>query len=539
MSKCDISIEFDNKERVFRGGDVIRGNVYVRVNRDVDCRGIILQSRWMTHGRGNRATGKYYSGTVYSGPLKAGDHHKYAFEIPAPHVPLSYRGKLVNIDHSLLARVDIPWAIDPKCVQDFVLLPAPTKPVAVHSTHANQTISHTSTIVGITIASLLLLFGLVLIPAFGFGLILMVIGAVVMFFSTRKMIAERKIGDVDVDYGEKITTSGRTVPVKVRFTPRAKGSINQITAKFVGREVCVSGSGSNRRTHRHVIYQDQCVLEGSKDFSYAEASEYVGEFTMPETQAYSFAASDNNITWSIEIHIDIPRWPDWKGTFPLTVVPPEHLDEPPVRDVLMAHAVHPDTSLNAELAAVPPVAVLEAQEIPAPTHDSEVEPEPDAEQPMVDEPNVEEPAVEKPVDEQPQAESQEVDDESEQTTEPTTDPIPQTSSVHQLHEQFESVRRFSDDAKNLIKENETEVFTLELVVDRVSTTIGAYDQPEFRNGKTVSGKLVDSNRSVSIEMPEEQNDELREVHAGDTWSATGRIIKWDDLFKRLEFRNAS
>ena len=316
MSKCDLSIELDKKNRVYRGGDLIRGAVHVRVNRDVDCRGIILDGMWRTHGRGNRASGKYYHGTVYSGPLKKGDRQKYNFEIPTPHGPVSYRGKLLNIDHYLSARVDIPWAFDPTCESDFILMPGSTTPVSVTSHHATATANGISKIIGLVCAIFFLCIGLILIPVFGFGLILMVVGGVLLFFSSRKFLAERKIGEVEVQ-ADKFATSGKTIPIGVRFTPKSKGTINRITAKLVGQEVCVSGSGSNRRTHKHTIYQDSSVLEGPANFSIAETAEYFGEFTMPKTTAFSFAASDNSITWAIEVHIDIPNWPDWHSTIRL------------------------------------------------------------------------------------------------------------------------------------------------------------------------------------------------------------------------------
>jgi hypothetical protein len=43
--------------------------------------------------------------------------------------------------------------------------------------------------------------------------------------------------------------------------------------------------------------------------------------TIPEGLMHSFEAPNNKIVWSIQLHAEIPRWPDVNEEFPITVLP--------------------------------------------------------------------------------------------------------------------------------------------------------------------------------------------------------------------------
>ncbi|MFP6672200.1 MAG: hypothetical protein VB857_12355, partial [Pirellulaceae bacterium] len=71
MSKCDISIQFENRERTFRSGDTVNGTVTIDVNKNVNCRALKIAGYWKTHGRGNRDSGRYGEKVVFEGDLIA------------------------------------------------------------------------------------------------------------------------------------------------------------------------------------------------------------------------------------------------------------------------------------------------------------------------------------------------------------------------------------------------------------------------------------------------------------------------------------
>ena len=48
MSKCDLQIEFDRKDRKYSSGETVTGRVYIRVNESVKSTGITSTHQWQT-----------------------------------------------------------------------------------------------------------------------------------------------------------------------------------------------------------------------------------------------------------------------------------------------------------------------------------------------------------------------------------------------------------------------------------------------------------------------------------------------------------
>ena len=124
MSKCDIQILFDRSDRTYHGGDTVSGEVIVQVNQDISCNGIILKHYWSTHGKGNTKTGEKHTIRLSeTQPLQAGEELRLPFEFQSELWPLTYRGTNINVDHYVHVAVDVPWAIDPKHSEEFIVRP--------------------------------------------------------------------------------------------------------------------------------------------------------------------------------------------------------------------------------------------------------------------------------------------------------------------------------------------------------------------------------------------------------------------------------
>ena len=122
MSKCDISIELDDPQGAYYLGDTVTGTVKILVNKDVNCSALKITGLWKTHGRGNTDRGKYGEHTAFEGIMKAGEVKTIPFNILVEGVPLTYRGEYLNIDHYVDVRIDIPWSLDPKASEEFLVL---------------------------------------------------------------------------------------------------------------------------------------------------------------------------------------------------------------------------------------------------------------------------------------------------------------------------------------------------------------------------------------------------------------------------------
>ena len=124
MSKCDLRIEFDRKDRRYSGGETVTGRVLIRVNEAVKSKGITLTHQWRTHGRGNVTPGPNETVELEAARMYSpGEEHELSFSLLSPSHPVTYRGTMINVDHYVSVQMNVPWAFNPKAEEDYVLVP--------------------------------------------------------------------------------------------------------------------------------------------------------------------------------------------------------------------------------------------------------------------------------------------------------------------------------------------------------------------------------------------------------------------------------
>lgn len=343
MSKCDLRIELESSDRIFTPGQTLRGHVEVDVNARCQCNGLTLSREWRTHGRGNRASGAARELTLFSGTWQPGETYSYAFEVEIPESgPLSYHGHYLNVDWYLDARADIPWAFDPKAQAEVLVVPG--EEPCVGEAQSSPTLaapgSVQNIIIGCAVAFLSIFilagmgvstFGVLFAVGFAgeggepalfmipFGLAFATIPCIMVFFLLRNVIAQRKLGPVNLIAEPDVVVAGDTVSFSVGFTPRSEAHISSVVVTLRGSEVVVSGSGTNRSTHTHVLHAESQTLEAGSHVRALEQVSLQGELLLPADAPASFSASDNALVWEVEVHIDIARWPDYQSSVPVRV----------------------------------------------------------------------------------------------------------------------------------------------------------------------------------------------------------------------------
>lgn len=341
MSKCDLKIELEEPRRTYRPGEPIKGSVRVEVDANCECEGLTLARAWRTHGRGNVSSGEPATEVLHRGPWYAGETHRYPFEVPAPPGPFTYHGHYLNVDWYLTARADIPWALDPKAEEEFLLAPpaAPTSPTERAQpdqgpaadpqalfTKVGLVMGCVFGAVGLTVGAIGVTSALadgdleswLMLP---FGAVFALVGGGVAYMAIRNSLAERKLGPVRFAVQPARCVPGTALRVTLACSPRASGEILGITATLHGYERCVSGSGSNRRTHTHSLHERAISLCGGRSFSAGDDLALEGELRLPDDAPFSFESGSNDLIWSVSASIDIAGWPDWSSTCAVTVRP--------------------------------------------------------------------------------------------------------------------------------------------------------------------------------------------------------------------------
>lgn len=345
MSKCTIFVELDEPTRQYTPGDTVRGEVHVMVNSDCKCDALTVELAWETHGRGNHAEGVHTLDVPFQGQWTSGTEHRYPFEFELPNGPYTYHGHYLNVDWYVRANADIPWAIDPKGKTEVLLGPGdPTSNGSDPDSYINrgefhtglsQLQPHATTGNGcmIVVALPFLGFGLLTMvaPFFDtsgevdffsalFGLVFAAAGGAMLFGALRNPMAKMKLGQVDVELPDEALQPGDALPVTVRVDAAARGKLDEAKATLICRERVVSGSGTNRTTHTEDILSEALFLQ-EKSTPGGPRLVMEGTHRLPDDAAPSFYADDNELLWLVEVHVDVPNWPDYKTEHYFEVLP--------------------------------------------------------------------------------------------------------------------------------------------------------------------------------------------------------------------------
>lgn len=342
-SDCDISIELDDPRRTFEASQPLSGTVRVQVGEEVECNGLSLHRHWETHGRGNRASGGEYSDVLFEGTWQPGRTYEYPFKMPLPPGPYTYHGHYINVDWFLEAEADIPWSLDPSAKKDFILEPGDNdRYIAGSKTEQDFRESRPDddnlilwgrVILGgfFALFSSGIIVGLLAMGGLYAGFLLfsaftslfLAAGLWLIYTGIRNVFAEQQLGDVDVELSDARPAPGEELECRVHMDPPDEVELNQITCDLMGYERAQSGHGTDSTTYNQTIHQEEIIPDDSVSTTLraSDAPTFAARFRLPESAPYSFNASDNDVKWRLEVHVDIPGWPDWNHEEPLLVRP--------------------------------------------------------------------------------------------------------------------------------------------------------------------------------------------------------------------------
>lgn len=334
--KASISIQVDNPERVYRGGETVSGEVTIEPHAQMDCRGVIVTFGWKTHGKGNSAGQTLAEESVYSGMLAAGRPYRFPFAFTVPNGPATHHGHYLSVDWYIEARIDLAWRFDPKESIDVVVEPDPEQPYNTNrETRVRQppTQARSGWVVGCS----LLFFAPFLLAGMGvligglmsgqlsmvlFGLVFAALPTFMLVQQFRNRIAKKKVGDVSLSLDPESVAPGQTMAANLTYAPKGDVLLNKVSCRFFGRERVVRGSGTNKRTYTHELHSETFELDpGGRRLQPDTPMRQTLQIRVPEDAPFSFEAPANHIEWGLEVHLDIPKWPDYKRIFPVWVTP--------------------------------------------------------------------------------------------------------------------------------------------------------------------------------------------------------------------------
>ncbi len=321
MAKCELAVELDEPNRVYHEGEKVQGIVHVKVDSNVKCTGLVLSTGWKTHGRGNVTSGSVEETTVFSGQWTQGTKYEYRFSLPAGDWPQTYHGQFLSIDHYVEAKAKIPWAFDPKAATPFML--RVTQLPTWHDEELGQILkkSKKPQVIGAVLIALFCVPQLLFTGWIGVGVLSFVGLAAAVFWLKQKFLPRYLLGTPNVYVQEDTLAPGCELVGEFITQTRKTVVPNAITVALRGTEVCVSGSGSNRTTHKNVIFEQIQELQSKTTLRAGTENRCPFSFQLPEDAALSVDLHENSLIWAIEVEVHIPRWPDWRKNKSIYIVP--------------------------------------------------------------------------------------------------------------------------------------------------------------------------------------------------------------------------
>lgn len=477
MSKCDIRIQFDAENRMVRGGAKVTGRVFIAVNEDIRCKKITLRYHWKIHGRGNTHREKKSPMILSEGTmLMNGEELEFPFEFEADLWPVTFHGHYINVDHYVHVGVDVPWAFDPKREEDFIVLPGKrpselpesrgeladlTKGAGQLSGAVKWLVYGILGVVGLMFS----VFLIVLLPVF------LLAGAAFWFW---KKAVEGRVGDVDLTVPHVILTPGEDWKIRLKFTPKKSFQINGISIRLKAVEAATSGSGTNATTYTHSAFDQTFeILPAGR----LEAMRPIDEeivIPVPSKPVYSLEKPSNRILWDAVARIDIPRFPDWKKTTKLQMLPAEFFDDAVVVE-------------------------KRGRDIPAVDRFT--------------------------------AESELV---NESVGSPLTDVNADLMPLLQLLDSIKSAERYGNERSEIFKAAGDHAYDITIVIERLVSTIDPTgNDGRYLGGKTIIGSIPGTDNEVELFTVVGSNELLEGMERGDNWQTLATVTEWDSLHDRL------
>jgi hypothetical protein len=315
VAACDLMIQLEDTEPR-SGGAPISGTVVVKANKDVQCNGLTVTVNWSTHGRGNVDTGVVSEITLPASPWQAGQEYRYPFKLATAVWPPTYYGSYLNVSHYVSARAKIPWAKDPSASVEFAVV-AKDAPADLTPTVKTPKATWPGWVLGLIVLVFVL-------AAFSFLLLIVVpifaLGAA-GYWLFRVFLPQQVTGKVECSLASERVRAGEPLRATLRFTPRKTSTINGIQWKIHCFEEVVSGSGSNRKTHRNDLLDVRRVASETMQLQAGRTETFELAYQLSPLAAPTLKFSDNHIKWVVEARIDIPKWPDFVKSLSVTVLP--------------------------------------------------------------------------------------------------------------------------------------------------------------------------------------------------------------------------
>lgn len=114
--RARIVVRFQGQEGVpvprYAPGQTLLGVVHVDVARPMNVRGVDIELKWETQGKGDRDTATVDRDRVAVSTITPENPLQHPFAFDAPLLPWTYAGELIQVVWALSVKIDVDAALD-------------------------------------------------------------------------------------------------------------------------------------------------------------------------------------------------------------------------------------------------------------------------------------------------------------------------------------------------------------------------------------------------------------------------------------------
>lgn len=500
MAKCELWIELDDTDRVYTAGQRISGRVVVNATAEVKCNALSVRTDWKTHGRGNVDSASGVEFNLFKGVFAAGQKYSYQFDIEVEEGPSTYHGHYLNIDHYVVAEIDIPWAFDPKAEQPFRYASQQTADELAESLEAKSAAGCGGLVGSVFGLLFLLVVGILILVNPFFWLLGAVVGAGWggwwYFF---RHLPSKAMGEVACQLNREIFATSDEVAGFLAATPPKDLAIEGITWKITATESCTSGSGTNTTTHTHVAYEATQPVADAGTLPGGIESRFEFAHLLPAQAIYSVDLGDNKLSWVGELRVGLPRCADWKKKFNLVVGPVAGAERLPIADGGVIDADLDRESIGSSYGDSPVVNSLPPAPVALPTEISTSQPARETE-----------------------------------FTEPPAEAPSSGVSFTETAELIWSIRDDVDELARVVAAVTGLTMPMSARVQR-REIFGGQDEHAYERGYSFRAIALDPPLPMTLYVRHGQVDDFEQI-GGTQWHGEGTIVGWCDRRNRLLVR---
>lgn len=158
-------------------------------------------------------------------------------------------------------------------------------------------------------------------PLWVFGGFFFLVGAVLTTVGVHRLMAEAKLGRPTVRISVSPLLLGESFSLAYHQPVKGGGCHDGVTATLQMTEQATYRRGTNTHTVTHHAFEQEVSLLPPGKLIPGQELAAETQLVIPTDSMHSFKQSNNEIQWTIKVQTKIPRWPDYRSSYQLQVLP--------------------------------------------------------------------------------------------------------------------------------------------------------------------------------------------------------------------------